>query len=152
MKQNTQNSMKRVNVKSDLMQVFVMINKGWIMINAGVNGKNWLIKVCVYDKESTSDPSNCKCECDKSSDVGEYLDYENCECRKNLVDKLVEECTENVDEVKIAGITLAGHENVCVCSCTIYFVLIAVIFTISIGISVYFVYSQWYSKKRCYSC
>ena len=108
--------------------------------------------VCVCDKESTSDPSNCKCECDKSSDAGEYLDYENCECRKNLYDKLVEECTENVDEVKIAGITLAGHENVCVCSCTIYFVLIAVIFTISIGISVYFVYSQWYSKKRCYSC
>ena len=23
-------------------------------------------------------PSNCECECDKSCDVGEYLDYENC--------------------------------------------------------------------------
>ena len=28
----------------------------------------------------------------KSCDVGEYLDYENCKCRKRLVDKLVEEC------------------------------------------------------------
>ena len=35
-------------------------------------------------------------------DVGEYLDYENCKCRKKLVDKLVEECTETVEEVKIA--------------------------------------------------
>ena len=26
--------------------------------------------------------SNCDCECDKSCDVGEYLDYENCKCRK----------------------------------------------------------------------
>ena len=26
--------------------------------------------------------SNCECECDKSCDVGEYLDYENCKCRK----------------------------------------------------------------------
>ena len=29
-------------------------------------------------------PSNCECECHKSCDVGEYLDYENCKCRKRL--------------------------------------------------------------------
>ena len=85
-----------------------------MMINAGVNAKNWLIMV--RDKESIWKPSNCECECDKSCDVGEYLDYENCKCKKILVDKLVEECTGNIDEVKIAGISLAGHENVCVCS------------------------------------
>ena len=27
-------------------------------------------------------PSNCECECDKSSDVQKYLDFENCTCRK----------------------------------------------------------------------
>ena len=27
-------------------------------------------------------PSNFECECDKSRDIGEYLDYENCKCRK----------------------------------------------------------------------
>ena len=27
-------------------------------------------------------PSNCECYCDKACDVGEYLDYENCKCRK----------------------------------------------------------------------
>ena len=36
-------------------------------------------------------------ECDKFCDVGEYLHYKNCKCRKRLVDKLVEECSENVD-------------------------------------------------------
>ena len=36
-------------------------------------------------------------ECYKFCDVGEYLDYKNCKCRKRLVDKLVEECSENVD-------------------------------------------------------
>ena len=35
---------------------------------------------------------------------------------KKLVDKLVEKCTENIDEVKIAGMTLFEHENECVCS------------------------------------
>ena len=43
-------------------------------------------------------PSNCECEYDKSFDVGEYLDYQNCKCWKRLVDKLVEECHENIDE------------------------------------------------------
>ena len=42
-------------------------------------------------------PSSCECRCDKSCDVGEYLDYENCKNRKKLVDKLVEECTETVE-------------------------------------------------------
>ena len=35
-------------------------------------------------------PSICECECDKSYDVGEYLDYKKCKCRKKLFDKLVE--------------------------------------------------------------
>ena len=30
------------------------------------------------------------CECEKSCDVGEYLDYVNCKCRKGLIGKLVE--------------------------------------------------------------
>ena len=29
----------------------------------------------------------CKCRCDKSCDVGEYLDCKNCKCSKKLADK-----------------------------------------------------------------
>ena len=61
------------------------------------NDKCWckckeLIDKGVCDKGYAWKPSNSECECDKSCDVGEYLDYENCKCRKRLVDKLVEEC------------------------------------------------------------
>ena len=42
----------------------------------------------------------------KACDIGEYLDYENYKCRKKLVDKLVDECTETVEEVKLAKINL----------------------------------------------
>ena len=45
-------------------------------------------------------PSNCECECDKSCDIGEYLGYKNCRCRKKTVDKLVEECGEILMEMK----------------------------------------------------
>ena len=93
-------------------------------------------------------PSNCECQYDKSFDVGEYLDYKNCKCRKRLDDKLVEKCRENIDEVKMAGITLFEQGNVCKCYCTIYVVLIAIIFTISIGIGTYFVYYKYMNYDK----
>ena len=75
-----------------------------------------LVDKGVCNKGYPWNPSNCECECDKSCDVGKYFDYENCKCRKRLVDKLVEECTENIDEAKLAGIALFEHGNECVCS------------------------------------
>ena len=70
-----------------------------------------LIDKGVCDEGYAWNPSNCKCECDKSCDVGEYLDYENCKCRKRLIDKLVEKCGENVDKAKLTEKALAENEN-----------------------------------------
>ena len=78
-----------------------------------------LIDKGICDKRFIWCPSNCECGCDKSCDVREYLDYGNCKWRKKLVDKLVEECTENVDKVKIAGTVLFERRNDCKSSCTI---------------------------------
>ena len=36
----------------------------------------------ISDKGFIWNPSNCEFECYKSCDVGEYLDSENCKCRK----------------------------------------------------------------------
>ena len=56
--------------------------------------------------------------------IGEYLDYENCKCRKWLIDKSVDEYTETVEEAKPAIIALAENENSYKCSsCTVYTVL-----------------------------
>ena len=38
------------------------------------------------------------CECEKSCDIGQYLDYKSCNCRKKLISKLVKECSENINE------------------------------------------------------
>ena len=63
--------------------------------------------------------------------------------------KLVDECTETVEEVKTAIINLAENENSKKCSsCTVYTVVFSIFFTISIGgIGAYFVYFYWYFKK-----
>ena len=75
--------------------------------------------------------SSCKCECDKSCDVGEYLDYENCKCRKRLIDKSVEECSENIAEKKLHSNEMiyntALNDYVCT-SFTVYIVLFAIYF------------------------
>ena len=60
------------------------------------------------------------------------------------MDKLAEECTENVNEEKITEITQAKNEC---SSCTLYIVLFSIFFTISIGIATYFSYFYWYIKK-----
>ena len=70
--------------------------------------KNDVVKRAIYDKlvekvdntDASGFISEAKCTADKSELekkflIGECLDYENCKCRKSLVDRLVEECTEN---------------------------------------------------------
>ena len=69
------------------------------------------------------------------------------------MDKLVEECAENVEEEKITEITLfecsfAGNENKCKSSCTIYVVLIVIIFTILTGIGTYFIYYKYMNHDK----
>ena len=102
------------------------------MIYKGVCDKGFILNRSYFERE-----------CNKSCDIGEYLDYENCKCRKKLVDKLVErnsteECTEDVEEAKIAGVTLTENIHKC-SSCTLYIVLFSIIFTINIGIVTYFI-------------
>ena len=92
----------------------------------------------VCDKGFIWNPSNCECECDKSCDIGEYLDYENCKCRKKLVDALVQECTENIKETKLVEKASAKNENKDECSsCTLYIVLFSIIFTINVAIALF---------------
>ena len=107
-----------------------------------------LIDKGICDKLFIWNLSNCECECDKLRDVGEYLDYANCNCGKKLVDKLVEECTENIDEVKIAGTALFERRNECKSSCATYVVLIAIVFTISIDIGTYFIYYKFMDHNK----
>ena len=97
----------------------------------------------VYDKGCAWNLSNCECECNKSCDIGGYLDYENCRFRKRLVDKLVEEYNEIFEEVKIVD----KNEDKC-SSCIFYIVLFSIFFTIDITIATYFVYYIYMTRNK----
>ena len=58
------------------------------------------------------------------------------------------ECTDTVEEVKLAKISLSEDKNKHKCSfCTLYIVLFSIIFTVNIRIGTYFDYLHWYLKK-----
>ena len=79
---------------------------------------------CKCDDGFVWNPSTC--EYDKSCDNGEHLDYENCKCKKRLIDKLVEECGEDVNgNETIYNVTLNDHRIVCN-SCTTHIVLLII--------------------------
>ena len=59
--------------------------------------KEDLVSKLVCDKGYMWNPSTRACECDKYCEVGQYLDYKNCACRKKLIDDLIEQCTTVVD-------------------------------------------------------
>ena len=90
-------------------------------------------------------PSDCECECDKSCDLGEYLNYKNCKCRKKLADKLVEEFAKTVEEVKTASKN--EHKNKC-SSCILHIVLFSIIFTITLELlHILFIYYVYQAKS-----
>ena len=41
-------------------------------------------------------PSMCGCECNKASNIDEYLNTKNCSCKKYLIGKLVLECENEI--------------------------------------------------------
>ena len=104
----------------------------------------------VCDKGFIWNPSNCECECDKNCDIGEYLDYENCKCRKNLIDPLIEECTENINETKLVEKTLDENKE----RCSFYVVYKAlfstffIFFIVNLGIGIYFVYRKYVNCNK----
>ena len=88
------------------------------------------------------------CECHKSCNIGEYLDYSSWKCRKKLIDPLFEECTENIDETKLVNITVKNENNSNCTSYLVYKVLFFILVIISSGIIIYFVYHKYVNRIK----
>ena len=102
-------------------------------LNANVcnNKQRWNKDKCKCECKELIDRGTCNndcnlsdydIECDNTFDVGEYLDYKDFKYRNKLVDKLVEECRENIDQNKmIYDKTLNDYGKYWLYnSCTIY--------------------------------
>ena len=73
------------------------------------------------------------------------LNYSDWKCKKKPTDKLIDECIETIEETKLVNIIFTKNENNYECnSCIVYIVLMIVVFIIFTGVTIYFVYYNWY--------
>ena len=109
-----------------------------------------LVDKALCDKGFIWNLSNCECECDKSCDIGEYLDYSNCKCRKKLVYTLIEKCTKNIKETRLIEKSLVKNERK-YSSCTLCIALFWIFFIFSvtnIGVGTYLTYYKYMSRIK----
>ena len=62
-----------------------------------------------------------------------------------MVDKLIEECTENIEETSLTKINSTKCKSN---SCILYIMLFSVFFTINIGIATYFIYYKHINHNK----
>ena len=68
-----------------------------------------------------------------------------------LVNKLVEECNETTDEVRLTKITPVKNENENSCKhkfCILYIMLFSIFFIINVVIGAYFVYYKYLNRNK----
>ena len=110
--------------------------------------KEELVDKSKCDKRFICNPSDCNCERDKSCDMGQYLDYKSCKCRRKIVGQIVEECSEKIDENKMIysrtlnAIPSNDYKKVSG-SCALYIILFAAFLVTSTVISTVFIYFHW---------
>ena len=129
-----------------------------------------LIDKGLCDKGYIFNPSNCKCECDKSCNTSQYLDYLDCKCKNKIIDPIVEKCiqydddktklvnktittTDNKTQLIIITVTKNDNQTKIVNktvknSCKVYTVLTIVYIVISTVYTIYFVYYNWFLIKN----
>ena len=75
-----------------------------------------------------------------------------------MIDELIYECTETIEEVKLANITtmemhsFENENSYKYNSCIVYIVLMIIVFTIFTGITIYFTYHNWSFIKNNVYC
>ena len=64
---------------------------------------------------------------------------------QEALDKLIEECNENIEETSLIKINSTKCKSN---SCILYIVLFSIFFTINIGIATYFVYYKYIDHNK----
>ena len=75
-----------------------------------------------------------------------------------MVDKLIDECSETIEEVKLANRTIMelhsfeNENNYKYGSCRVYIILMIIVLTSFTEITIYFIYYSWSFVKNNVSC
>ena len=96
-------------------------------------------------KGYTWNPSTCECQCDTWCKPGQYLDHKNCICKNKLIGKIIEECTNVINETMINNKDNIDNDNTITNNFTVLF---SIVMFILIVCSCVFVYFKWFKNKK----
>ena len=162
------NTIKRVNMK--VYNFLKMLNETrsvlWhesckcvCKLNSSVcnNKQIWNSDTCKYDcnedfvsiinctKGYTWNPSTCEWQCDTWCKPGQYLDYKECVYKNKLIGRIIEECTNVINETMINNKDNIENDNTIT---NIFIELFSIVMFILIVCSCVFIYFKWFKNKK----
>ena len=158
---------KNVNIKvyNFLMRLSETLNVLWhesckcvCKLNSSVcnNKQIWNSDTCRCDcnedfagiinctKGYTWNPSICESQCDKWCKPAQYLDHKNCICKNKLIDRIIEECTNVINETMMNN---DNDNNTTWFNAITYFFIELFLLTLVICFCV-FAYFKWFKGKK----
>ena len=92
-------------------------------------------------------PSTCQCQCDMWCEPGQYLDYENCLCKNKLIGRVIEECTNVINETMMNNKDNITNDNT---TTYIFIGLFSVLLFVGIVCFCLFAYFKWIKGKKLF--
>ena len=89
-------------------------------------------------------PSTCECQCDMWCKPGQYLDHKNCVCKNKLIGRVIEECTNVIDETMMNNKDNIDSDNTIQ---NVFIGLFSVLLFIGIVYFCVFAYFKWIKGK-----
>ena len=88
---------------------------------------------------------NFECQCDIWCKPGQYLDYKNCVYKHKFIGRIIEECTNVINETMINNKDNIDNDNTIT---NIFIVLFSIVMFILIVCSCIFIYFKWFKNKK----
>ena len=92
-------------------------------------------------------PSTCECQCDTWCKPGQYLDHKNCVCKNKLIGRIIEECTNVINETMINNKDNIENDNTIT---NIFIGLFSIVMFILIVCFCIFIYFKWIKGKKIF--
>ena len=92
-------------------------------------------------------PSTCECQCDTWCKPGQYLDHKNCACKNKLIGRIIDKCTNVINETMINNKDNIENDNTIT---NIFIGLFSIVMFILIVCFCIFIYFKWIKGKKIF--
>ena len=108
--------------------------------------EDYKLGIISCDQGYTWNPSTCACECDMWCKPGQYLHYKKCVCKNKLIGRVIEECSDIINETMINNKKSIDNNDTTI----IFISLFSVLLFIGVTCFCVFAYFKWIKGKKLF--